>query len=305
MFSDFSKPFPNIAYCCKLNICFRHLNQLVASKDTSESQLISKKLESTVTKLTKQYLSTEHIVLQKAISDLSNKIDSLQTQESKLSEQIKSTLVALGKYPVSSAQPVSNRKSNVVVYGVDKNPPKTPRNVQLQKDIKTMLQIFNSINVHVDPTHILDCFRLGKFKSQQTRPRPILVKLQHSTDANADMTASERAIKSALLKQRWLITEAGYDRKQIKFSNNRIYVSGKIFGQVTNVSSIVLKTIRFIHHNLFSIKILLQLNLPQWINSIHLILFSQQMFIHSLPDNLMKLNKSKYIFKAKFIILQV
>ena len=66
-------------------------------------------------------------------------VDSLQTQESKLSEQIKSTSVALGKYPASSAQLVSNRKSKVVVYGVNENPPKTPRNVQLQKDIETVL----------------------------------------------------------------------------------------------------------------------------------------------------------------------
>ena len=47
-------------------------HQLVASKDTSESHvLISENLKSTVTKLTKQYLSTEHSVLQKAVSDLS------------------------------------------------------------------------------------------------------------------------------------------------------------------------------------------------------------------------------------------
>ena len=110
-------------------------------------------LKSTVTKLTQQYLSTEHSVLQKAVSDLSNKIDNLQTQESKLSEQIKSTSDALGKHPASSAQLVSNRKSNVVVYGVEENPPKTPRNVWLQKDMETVSQIFNSINVCVDPTH--------------------------------------------------------------------------------------------------------------------------------------------------------
>ena len=133
---------------------------------------------------------------------------------------------------------------------MDENPLKTPRNVRLQKDMGTILQTFNSINVHVDPTHILHCFGLGKFKPQQTRPRPILVTVQCSIDANTiltnksalssplfvkpDMTASECATESALLKQCWLLTEAGYDRKQIKFSNNRIYVSGKIFGQVTN-----------------------------------------------------------------------
>ena len=35
-FSDLSKSFPNIAYCWKLNGCLTRLNQLVASKDTSE-----------------------------------------------------------------------------------------------------------------------------------------------------------------------------------------------------------------------------------------------------------------------------
>ena len=54
-------------------------------------------MESTVTKLTQQYLSTEHSALQKAVPDLSNKSDKLQTQESKSSEQIKSTPDALGQ----------------------------------------------------------------------------------------------------------------------------------------------------------------------------------------------------------------
>ena len=121
-----------------------------------------------------------------------------------------------------------------------------PRNARLQKDIETISQIFKSINVRVDPTHILDCFRLGRFKLQQARPRPILVKLQHSIDANAvlankltlsfplsikpDMTASEHAIESALLKQHWQLIQAGYDCRQIKFSSNHMYVNGKVFG---------------------------------------------------------------------------
>ena len=37
LFSDFSKSFPNIAYCCKLNGCLTRLNQLVASNNTPES----------------------------------------------------------------------------------------------------------------------------------------------------------------------------------------------------------------------------------------------------------------------------
>ena len=140
----------------------------MASKDTSEPHVLrSEKLESTVTKLTHLWLSIKHSVPQKAVSDLSNEKDSLQTQVSKLSKQIKSISDTLGNIlATSSTQLVSNHKSNVLVYGVDENPPKTARNVQLQKDMETTLQIFNIINVHIDPTHNLDCFWFGKFKSQ-------------------------------------------------------------------------------------------------------------------------------------------
>ena len=109
------------------------------------------------------------------------------------------------------------------------------------------------------------------------------------------MTASERAIESALLKQRWLLTEAGYEHKQIKFSNNRIYVSGKIFGHVTNgefhrSENYQIHPSQPLQHKDTS---------AQRINSNHLMLLSQQMFIHSLPDNLLKLNQSTSIFDSK------
>ena len=100
----------------------------------------------------------------------------------------------------------------------------------------------------MDPSQILDCFRLGKFKSQQTRPRPILVKLQRSIDVSAilanrwslsspflikpDMSPDERTIESTLLGERWSLIQAGHDRKRIKISNNRIYLDSKLFGEV-------------------------------------------------------------------------
>ena len=48
------------------------------------------------------------------------------------------------------------------------------------------------------------------------------------------MTASERAIESDQLKQRWQLIQAGHDCRQIKFSSNRMYVNGKVFGQITD-----------------------------------------------------------------------
>ena len=186
----------------------------------------------------------------KAVSDLSKKIDNLHVQESKLSDQIKDTSDALRKHDVAPIQQVLDQKSNVVVYGIEESPPKTPKNVRLQKDINSISQIFDSINVSVKSTQILDCCRLGQFKVQQSRPRPILVKLQRTIDANAilanrssvsssflikpDMSPVEHANESILLKERWSLIQTGYNHKQIKLSSTCIYIDGQIYGEVIN-----------------------------------------------------------------------
>ena len=137
-----------------------------------------------------------------------------------------------------------------MVFGVEESPPKTFKDVRLQKDMELVSEIFASINVQVDPSQILDCYRLGKFKSQQTRPRPILVKLQRTIDVNAilanrwslsspllikpDMSPDEHKLESTLLGEWWSLIQAGYDRKRIKISNNCIYLHNQLFGEVVN-----------------------------------------------------------------------
>ena len=46
------------------------------------------------------------------------------------------------------------------------------------------------------------------------------------------MTTFEYVTGSVLLKQCWILIQAGYDCRQIKFSNNSIKISGKMFGQI-------------------------------------------------------------------------
>ena len=95
----------NLLYHCKISNCMNRFKNITSewikcqACDTSQ-------LESTVTKLTQQYLATEHDVLQKAVSDLSKKIDNLHVQESKLSDQIKDTSDALRKHDVAPIQQV-------------------------------------------------------------------------------------------------------------------------------------------------------------------------------------------------------
>ena len=242
-------PLRNSMYYCNINNCLDRFNSITSEWIKYQANN-STQLETVVTNLTQQYLSTEHVALQKAVSDLSSKIDNLQAQESKLSDQIKNTSDTFGKQPVALNYPTPDRKSHVVVFGVAENPPKTSVNTRMQNDLKALLQIFDSIDVHVSSGGILDCFRLGKFKPQQTRPRPILVKLQSIIDANAilankaalsppifikpDMSLAEHAKESLLLKERWKLIQAGYDCRQIKLSNNSLYVDHQLFGEIVD-----------------------------------------------------------------------
>ena len=142
--------------------------------------------------------------------------------------------------------------SNPVTYGVEECPPKTPKSVRLKSDSNAVSKVFSSMDVHIEPNQVVDCFRLGKFKSNQSRPRPILVKLQRTIDATTilanrtslsspifikpDMSPAEQKIESILLKEIWLLIKGGFDRKSIKISsvNHSIYVNNQVFGRVVN-----------------------------------------------------------------------
>jgi len=206
--------------------------------------------------ISKGHLSTEFTTIQTAVTDLSAKINNLQAQEQKLSTQIASTSNSIGKYPSRSTAATSgDRKSNVVVFGIEECPQNTLRSAQIIRDTKEVSKVFSNIDVHIEPSQVLDCFRLGKFKPQQTRPRPILIKLNHAIDAASvlanhsslkspifikpDLSPTECVIESILLKERWSLIENGYSRKSIKLSSQcgYIYLNNKLFGSVNfNIS---------------------------------------------------------------------
>ena len=239
----------NIVYYCRNNDCRSRIkyitNEWVKSQDTS-------KIDEIVTNLTQQHISTEYQTIQKAVSDLSNKIIHLQAQESDLCTQIKNTAVALDTHPAKTKSPSPDRKCNVVVYGIDESPQNTPRNSRLQNDTHAVVKIFTKIEVTIEPSLILDCYRLGKFNPQRAKPRPILVKLQRAIDASSilankgslsspvfikpDMSTAELQIESLLLKERWALIQAGHQRKSIRINSrtSSIYLNNQIFGKVVN-----------------------------------------------------------------------
>ena len=72
-----------------------------------------------VSNISEQNLTTEYDNLQKAVANLSTRIDNLTAHELELSNQIKDTSKALEKQPAAPNTQLSfNRKLNAVVFGV-------------------------------------------------------------------------------------------------------------------------------------------------------------------------------------------
>ena len=125
-----------------------------------------------------------------------------------------------GKVPVHSTRRPFDCKLNVNLYGIDEQCLQTSRYERQQNDIKTVIEVLISIKVQTKPDHIEDCFHLGRFKQAKSRSRPILMRLQCVMDVNEilasrkslrapfiiiklDLSSTERAIESALLKECW------------------------------------------------------------------------------------------------------
>ena len=112
------------------------------------------------------------------------------------------------------------------------------------------MPILTKINGDINPTSIRDCFRLGKYKQNQNRPQPILVKLNRamnvtnilsnssSIDNNnitikPDMNPQDQRKEALLLKERWSLIQSGVSKSDIKIKSS-LYVKGTKYGYVLN-----------------------------------------------------------------------
>ena len=126
------------------------------------------------------------------------------------------------------------------------------KNERHKLDLKESLAILSTLNNEISSYSVRDCFRLGKFKKQSTRPRPIMVKLNRVIDVTTilanrnltpkgisikpDLNQEDRQCESLLLGERWRLIQSGVDRKLIKIKSSAIYVQGRKHGQVLNNS---------------------------------------------------------------------
>ena len=208
-------------------------------------------------------------------ADLSSKVDDLATQSAKLEKDLAETMAYIKNVNTSADKPANtdkgakvsqvaassrvstsvtdssnDRRFNVVVYGIDECLTNTIRPARLKKDFESVSSIFSGLGVTPDPGTIVDCHRLGKYKPQPSRPRPILVKFRSIIHVNQvlaskgslsspvfikpDLSPNERAREAVLLKERWALLQKGYRQNLIKIRNNSIFVNNQLYGLVKN-----------------------------------------------------------------------
>ena len=118
-----------------------------------------------------------------------------------------------------------NKKFNVVIYGITECPSGTVRSERLTQDLAKVVAALSESGTPIEPNAIKDCFRLGKFKPQNPKPRPFLVKLirvadvrkilsnrgqcRHPIFIKHDISPEERHRESILLKERWNLIQTG------------------------------------------------------------------------------------------------
>ena len=109
----------NCVYYCNINDCLTRLKSIINDWMIHQAGLPQPDLTVSTLSADLEQLASAHCKIEKAVSDLSNKIETLQLQETKLVDQIQTTSNALDRHTANPTQQVPDRKSNVVLYGID------------------------------------------------------------------------------------------------------------------------------------------------------------------------------------------
>lgn len=170
-----------------------------------------------------------------------------------------STPVVPGNHSYSAPAPRSDPRFNVVLHGIQECRKGMSRLARQEEDLRNVISALSSAADTIDGNSVKDHFRLGKFKLDSNKPRPILVKLIRSSDVikvlsgasslckplvvKPDLPRTQRLREAILLKERWKLMEQGVDRKFIKLrSFTSLLVKNVIHGSLNKDNVYVLST---------------------------------------------------------------
>ena len=92
------------------------------------------------------------------------------------------------------------------MYGIKECPAGTTRSDCMKHDLTATSTTINKLDNEIQSVSIRDCFRLGKYKANAPRPRPIVIKLNRVIDVTSilskrDQLPNEISIKPDMTKQ--------------------------------------------------------------------------------------------------------
>ena len=178
-----------------------------------------------------------------------NNVPSNHVQRS-YADTLKSTITSVSK-ELTSANNQSERKFNVVIYGVDESPEGTRKHVRVAHDHDSVVEVVQALGSSLDQQSIRDYFRIGKYSKEKSRP--ILIKLARVQSVTSilsnrkklsedpkhrkisikrDMSKQERQNERLLLKERYQLIEAGTSRKDLRIRGNKLLVKNEVYGSV-------------------------------------------------------------------------
>uniref|UniRef100_A0A1X7SS14 Zinc finger PHD-type domain-containing protein n=1 Tax=Amphimedon queenslandica TaxID=400682 RepID=A0A1X7SS14_AMPQE len=153
-------------------------------------------------------------------------------------------------HPAKNQSHSSDRRFNLIVSGVGEQPAGTPRATCLREDSVEISSILSPLLPSFSDHSVRDCYRLGKYKPNSTRP--LLVTMSRTSDVatilsnkssladrphlriSPDLPPHLRKSRSILLKVRYDLISSGIERKNIRISSDSIFVNHVKRGSVIN-----------------------------------------------------------------------
>ena len=154
--------------------------------------------------------------------------------------------IKVTKPPIKVNTYEPSRKFNIVIFGIGECRQGAKRPERLAFDLSMVESVLVDIDGSLKSSSIKDCYRLGRYRADQEKPRPILVKLVRIEEVSKvlanrwavkspivvkpDMTRDERIRESTLLKHRWNLIKSGIPKQAIKISRAKIFVNNVEYG---------------------------------------------------------------------------
>ena len=165
----------------------------------------------------------------------------------------------------------SDRKYNVVLFGIPESSQGTPRFKRITNDYSEACSILSNLEKDDIKCNVRDCRRIGKYNIDNVRPRPMLVTLNSTAEVRLiltnysalpptvtvkpDRSLSERKVDKILMSERWKLIKAGSNRRSIRIRNSSIYLNGRLYGKVVDSTFSLSPSLRELAPELASVSI--------------------------------------------------